>query len=309
MIAVMEKKRTKTRTSPRRVLDGLTAAERRQYSRIPELIDYVFHPCLESADTEEELFGPGASPVDVPQWEQFMETPEDVRLARKTRSSLSRGDEEMLFLRYNYARYRLAMLLAAQRRRKSIPRAREMMRWHGRVLAARSDLVTANMGLVPAMAKRTRIPHVDLPELISEGNMALLRSVEKFDVSRGFKFSTYACRAILKGFNRLASKTLRYRSYFPIEYDPEMEKSDYDVMKHEMALAESVQELQAVLADNRADLTDMEERIIRERFALDDGERKRTLAEVGRKVGLTNERVRQVQNVALGKLRTKLMGV
>jgi len=88
-----------------------------------------------------------------------------------------------------------------------------------------------------------------------------------------------------------------------------MERSDYDVMKHEMAHAESVQELQAILADNRADLTDLEETIVRERFALDNGEKKRTLAEVGEKVGLTNERVRQVQNVALGKLRTTLMGV
>ena len=197
MTAVMEKKRTKTRTPPRRVLDGLTDAERTQYSRIPESIDYVFHPCFESADTEEELFGPDAEPVDVPQWVQFVEMPEDVQSGRKARTSLSRDEEQMLFLRYNYARYRLAMLLAAQRRKKSILRAREIMNWHGRVLAARSDLVTANMGLVPAMTKRTRIPGVDLPELISEGNMAVLRSVEKFDVSRGFKFSTYACRAIL----------------------------------------------------------------------------------------------------------------
>jgi len=309
MIAVREKRDSKRRRPPRPVLDGLTVAERRQYSGIPESIDYVFHPYFELTDTEEELFGPGAEPVDVPQWVQFVEVPEDIRSARKTRTSLTRDEEQTLFLRYNYARYRLAMLLAAQRRRKSIPRAREMMSWHGRVLAARSDLVTANMGLVLAMAKRTRIPGVDLPELISEGNMALLRSVEKFDVSRGFKFSTYACRAILKGFSRLAGKTLRYRSCFPVGYDPEMERSDYDVMKHEMAHAESVQELQAILADNRADLTDLEETIVRERFALDNGEKKRTLAEVGEKVGLTNERVRQVQNVALGKLRTTLMGV
>jgi len=306
MIAVREKWNTKKRRSRRRVLEGLTAAERHLYGAIPESIDFVFHPCFELPGAEADMFGPAAPPVEVPRWVQFVEVPDDVRAAQKTRTSLTGDEEQTLFLRYNYARYRLAGLIGAQQRRRTIQRARDMITWHSRVLAARTDLVTANMGLVLAMAKRTRIPNVDLPELVSEGNMALLRSVEKFDVSRGFKFSTYACRAILKGFNRLASKTIRYRSYFPVEYDPEMEKSDYDVMKHEMAHAESVQELQAILTDNRAELTDLEASVVRQRFAL-DGKKKHTLAEVGQKVGLTNERVRQVQNVALEKLRSTLM--
>lgn len=307
MIAIREKRAIKPYKLRQKPIPGLSDEERRRYEEIPESIDFVFHPCFELAVTEAELFGQAARPVDVPQWVQFVEVPEDVHAAQKTRTSLGKDDEQMLFLRYNYARYRLAKLLEAQRRRRSGARAREMIAWHDRVMAVRSDLVTANMGLVLAMTKRTRIPGVDLPELISEGNMALLRSVEKFDVLRGFKFSTYACRAILKGFNRLASKTIRYRTRFPVEYEPEMEKSDYDVMRHEMAHAESVEDLQGILLDNRADLTGLEAEIVRERFAIDAGGKKRTLAEVGRKVGLTNERVRQVQNVALGKLRTAMM--
>ena len=70
------------------------------------------------------------------------------------------------------------------------------------------------MPLVLAMVRRIRMPMVEFVDLISEGNKALLRSVEKFDVSRGFKFSTYACRAILKGFSRLATKTGSYRQHF-----------------------------------------------------------------------------------------------
>ncbi len=307
MIATRETRAAKKSKLRRKPLTGLTEAESVLYDQIPDSIDYVPHSCFELAATAAELFGPAAKAVDVPEWVQFVEVPEDMRMAKKTRTALNKDEEHVLFLRYNYARYRLANLLTAQRRRRSRARARQMVCWHACVKTTRSDLVTANMGLVLAMAKRTRIPNVDLPELISEGNMALLRSVEKFDISRGFKFSTYACRAILKGFNRLASKTIRYRSYFPVEYDPELEKSDYDVMKHEMAHAESMQELHGILRDNRADLTDLESTIVRERFALEAGGRKRTLAEVGRKVGLTNERVRQVQNVALGKLRTVLM--
>ena len=49
-----------------------------------------------------------------------------------------------------------------------------------------------------------RLGDVDFAEVVSEGNMALIRAVDKFNVERGFKFSTYACRAILKAFSRTA---------------------------------------------------------------------------------------------------------
>jgi RNA polymerase primary sigma factor len=51
--------------------------------------------------------------------------------------------------------------------------------------------------------------------------------VEKFDCSRGFKFSTYSCRAILKSFSRVAMRASRYRGKFPAEFDPAMERSDF----------------------------------------------------------------------------------
>ena len=162
------------------------------------------------------------------------------------------------------------------------------------------------MALVVAMAKRTRIPNVEFPELVSEGNMALLRSVDKFDVSRGFKFSTYACRAILKSFNRLATNTSRYHQHFPTEFDPELEQSDYDVEKHQMQRDDSVEALREILARNKAELSDVERTVVMERFAIGTGGKGRTLSEVGRVVGLTNERVRQIQNSALAKIRAVL---
>ena len=136
--------------------------------------------------------------------------------------------------------------------------------------------------------------------------MALLRAIEKFDVSRGFKFSTYACRAILKGFNRMATKTGRYIQRFPTEFDPELERSDYDVLKHQIQQDNAVDDLREVLADNRANLTDVERTVITQRFALDSGDKKKTLSEVGLQVGLTTERVRQIQKKALSKLKATL---
>jgi len=268
--------------------------------------DYVSHPSFNSSTAEQKLFGGQAEAIEVPHWTHFPEVPEDIQSMRTARTTLSPKDEAKLFLRYNYARYRLSRLAEAQQRRHSARRARQMRLWHKRAMRARSDLVRANMALVLAMAKRTRIPNVEFSELVSEGNMALLRSVEKFDVSRGFKFSTYACRAILKSFNRLATKTGRYRQHFPTEFDPEMERSDYDVMKHDIQREDSIDALREILANNRANLSETERVIVMERFALASRGKGMTLAEVGRMVGLTNERVRQIQNMALAKIKAVL---
>ena len=300
------KQREPAGPAPVRFLARLTDAERRLYERIPQKVDYIEHPSFASLSMEEGLFGAGAEKIEIPIWTSFPEAKEDLakRAARRTR--LNAADEAKMFLKYNYARYRLGKLVAAQNKRKSASRAKQMVLWFKRALHARANLVRANMALVLAMAKRTRIPSVEFSELISEGNMALLRSVEKFDVSRGFKFSTYACRAILKSFNRLATKTGRYRQRFPTEYDPKLERSDYDVKKHDMRHKDSLDSLRDILAQNSARLTDLERTIVLKRFNIGGRGKGRTLAEVGEIVGLTNERVRQIQNLALCKIRVVL---
>ena len=283
----------------------LDAEQRRVYERIPEKIDYVDNEAFDAPEAEEKFFGPGAA-VYVAAWTHFPEVPDDNVVAKSRRRALSREDEARLFLRYNYARRRLRGLTGPQKRRPTARRAVEMVQWFTGVMKCRADLVRANLALVLAMARRTRIPNVEFGEIVSEGNMALLRSIEKFDVSRGFKFSTYGCRAILKSFNRLASKTGRYRERFPVEFDPSMEQSDYDEKKHQMQRDDSVEALREILDQNRADLSDVERRIVQERFALGGRSKRRTLAEVGKLVGLTNERVRQLQISALAKIRTAL---
>jgi RNA polymerase sigma factor (sigma-70 family) len=287
-------------------LAHLTDEELSTYQQIPPVMDYVPHRSFSSPDAEQDLFGPEAEKIEVPPWTHFPEVAEEVRHTRDGRMTLGAHKEATLFLRYNYARYRLSGLIDAQRRRGALARARQMLTWYARAMDARAALVRANMALVLAMARRTRIPNVEFGELISEGNMALLRSIEKFDVSRGFKFSTYGCRAVLKSFNRLATKTGRYRQRFPAEFDPDMERSDYDVKKHQMQREDSVDAVREILVKNRARLSGVERTIILERFAIASRGKRRTLAEVGRMVGLTNERVRQIQNLALSKIRAAL---
>ncbi len=294
-----------TRTQHNDFTARLEGHELELYRAIPETVDYVSHPSFELAATEAQLFGADAREVAVDDWLHHVDEPDDVYAHANRTRRLSTADEQLLFLRYNYARYRLSLLVEAQRRRRSLSRAREMIKWYQRARQVQSDLVNANLALVLAMARRTKVPGVDLTDLVSEGNMALLRSIDKFDASRGFKLSTYACRAILKSFNRLATKTGKYRSHFPVEYDPELEKSDYDVMKHDLAEEDLLDSLKTALDENTAGLTELEHDVVRRRYGFETG-KKQTLAVVADHVGLTNERVRQVQIRALDKLRAAL---
>src|SRR5688572_33039112 len=154
------------------------------------------------------------------------------------------------------------------------------------------------------MAKRTRLGDVDFAEIVSEGNMALIRAVDKFNVDRGFKFSTYACRAILKAFSRTAMKSSRHKMRFPVEFEPDMEKSDWSDRKRDMVEEDCIDELKQIVDRNLADLSNVEETVIRRRFNLQQqDDSPMTLEEVGSVIGVTKERVRQIQNKALAKIR------
>jgi len=289
-----------------RVPRGLTGEALESYLRIPLDTRYVANPSFEDPDIVERLFGSEAEQVYVPAWRCPPEVPEGPLSNTDRPIKLTARQEAVLFLRYNYARWRLQQLIDQQRRRCCLSRAVEMVLWHQRVLRSCGELVGANMALVLAMAKRANIPSVEFSELASEGNMALLRSVEKFDVARGFKFSTYACRAILKGFNRLASRHGRYRRRFPMEFDADMQKPDLMASKHQRQWEESVQALRQILSCNLAAMTDLERRIVMFRFGLATEGDRMTLSDIGNKVGFSNERVRQILNGSLQKLRESL---
>jgi len=284
----------------------LTEEEGRTYRRIPAQVDYVPHPAFSSAHVTRDLFGEEAGEIRVPTWQWPAEVGAPFRGAAPAAVRLGPEQERTLFLRYNYARYRLSCLLPAQHRRYSASRAREMVLWWRRALKARSDLVRANLPLVLAMAKRTRVTDVEFAELASEGNMALLRSIEKFDASRGLKFSTYACRAVLKSFHRLAQREGRQRHRFTNTSGGEFLQPDPAPDKHDRQWEDSIYAIRRILAENLAALSDLERQILTYRFGLATGQRGLTLAQIGEKVGFSNERVRQILKVALRKLRVSL---
>jgi RNA polymerase sigma factor (sigma-70 family) len=220
---------------------------------------------------------------------------------------LMKGQEEkLMFLRFNFSKRRLTQLQKIIKREGlTRERAELFLEWHRKFEHFREYLVRTNLALVLAMAKRTRLGDVDFAEVVSEGNMALIRAVDKFNVDRGFKFSTYACRAILKAFSRTALKASRHRTRFPVEFEPDMEKSDWTDRKRDIVEEDCIDELKQIVDRNLADLSNVEETVIRRRFNWQQQEESPlTLEEVGQIIGVTKERVRQIQNKALAKIRT-----
>jgi len=266
-------------------------------------------PLFKQRGIEKELFTFDKEPV-LPMTSWYQPTREDLLDSAVTGAPqlMSAKEERIMFLRFNFAKRKLIQL-QNRVKRDGLTRetAEEVVEWHRRFEHFREYLVRTNLALVLAMAKRVRLGDVDFAEVVSEGNMALIRAVEKFNVERGFKFSTYACRAILKAFSRTALKSNRYRSRFPVEFEPDLEKSDWSDKKRDQVEEECIDELKTIVDKNMADLSDVEQTVIRRRFNWQEAESTPlTLEQVGKIIGVTKERVRQIQNKALAKIKAKM---
>lgn len=225
---------------------------------------------------------------------------------------LTAAQERVIFAQLNYARFRGAKVQRkAAREELSAAIARDLLKWHTTAERIRKQIAESNLALVLAMAKRVRSADLDFGDLISEGNMALLRAVDKFDFSRGFKFSTYGCRAILKAYSRLGIKTQKYRQHFPVEFDPELERADHIGEIRSSRESDDIQEVKNVFQSDRAGLSDIERTVIFHRYGLDRpvNSSQLTLEQVGIILGVTKERVRQIQNKALEKIRLAIVSM
>jgi RNA polymerase sigma factor RpoD-like protein len=231
---------------------------------------------------------------------------------------------------------------------------------------ARDHMISANLRLVVANAKKYMNRGLGFLDLIQEGNAGLMRAVDKFEWQRGFKFSTYATWWIRQALQRAIadqSRTIRVPVHMTetmqrvnrttreltvelgreptsaevaakLSEDPrwaitperveEVKRYGRTPISLETPIGEDGDtELGALIEDDSAvspldaatsqllreqvdrvldSLEGREQRVIRLRFGLDDG-RPRTLEEVGNEFGLTRERIRQIESMALRKLR------
>lgn len=310
------RKRVGTRTprtalNPRdkQIVDAILEAEK---------YDFIDHELLHKRNAEKLIFddAPEIGTPDTSWYHPVMDNLSEIKIQKSEGQVILTGAEEaVIFTQFNYCRFVVSNLrteLLAAKRFSSV-KAAKMLKWHRKAEFYRDKISNINLALVLAMAKRTRMSEVDFADLVSEGNMALLRAVDKFDVSRGFKFSTYACRAILKAFSRTGVKLSKYRQLFPAEFDPKLERSDFMDRKRVGHKDDCVDEIRTIMRSNRAELTDIEQEVIEHRFGLGkartvEDTKPLTLEQVGKIIGVTKERVRQIQNKALVKIKESLEG-
>ena len=218
---------------------------------------------------------------------------------------LTPSRERALFLKFNFHKYQF---VAARRRLEpQFARARGLDRLDAhlrKATATKNQIVQANLRLVVSVARKHLRPGLSLMELVSEGNLTLMRAVEGFDVHRGHRFSTYATLALMKGFARSAPQMLAARLGGTGGGDETTRRLEalpdarLDSTRQQLFDREHVRHLLSRLDDR-------ERTVLLAHYGLGGPEAvSETYEQVGERLGLSKQRVRQIEQSALAKLRT-----
>jgi len=216
---------------------------------------------------------------------------------------LTREQEVHLFRKFNYLKYKASVLRGQLESTRAKQRLLDKIeRLYEAAVVVKNQILRANLRLVVSIAKRYVRPGNDLWELISDGNVSLIKAVEKFDFARGNKISTYASWAIMRNFARTIPTEQRHQDRFRTSHHETLSVSqEYrsDPQEQETAQRQQVAQVEKMLSR----LDEREQRIVMCRFGLLPGHEPKTLEEIGAEMGVSKERIRQIQTRALDKLR------
>jgi RNA polymerase sigma factor (sigma-70 family) len=217
-------------------------------------------------------------------------------------SLLTPAKERALFLKFNLHKYQFA-----QARRKLDPqfaRSRQLneLEQHLRkAIDTKNAIVRANLRLVVSVARKHLRPWLSLMELISDGNLILMRAVDSFDVHKGYRFSTYATLALMKGYARsvplmkaTAAGTMGLEDDLLLQVPDAPSEIDRSLAARD--------ELQTLLGR----LSSREREVILSHYGVSmEGQTRQPVSydELGERLGLSKQRIRQIEQSAMEKLR------
>lgn len=308
-VDTLAKRFRRNRTSMYRVINDVRAQR-----LLDQPLEYIYHPSFDEPALEAEILAsmPGADEFDAQRG--LMRVPKDAPPELASLYAwplLSKDQEQHLFRQMNFLKYKASKLRArlmlptgkidpARARTDELDRIEALQK---RAAAIKERLINCNMRLVISIAKKHAAQTDNFFELQSDGNMSLMRAVEKFDYSRGNKFSTYASWAIMKNFARSIPDEKHRRERYLTGHEELFEVAP-DTRSNEQECV-STQEQAAVRVNRLLEYLEPREReIIRMRAGLDNHSENMTLEEIGKQLGITKERVRQLNVRIMAKLRS-----
>jgi RNA polymerase sigma factor (sigma-70 family) len=287
---------------------------RRAKALLARKIEFVASDEFTEHDVKERII---AKPIDKPE-KSVLSNVEPVKLTGSSLSEylhtltdapvLNREQEVDLFRRYNYLKFLACQNLAGIKPAKaSGTLLRQIESYLAQADEIKRRIIEANLRLVVNIARKHTLSGANLLDLVSEGNISLMNAVEKFDYSRGFRFSTFASWTITKDYARKipnqvgrlgkAAKTSLANIHREMKTEDAADFAAIERAHHSLA---------QVIKEN---LTEREQYVIMNRFGLVGPpirKETKTLVQIGRELNLSKERIRQIELVALQKLRQSL---
>lgn len=306
-VETLAKRYQRTRTSVYRAINEVRAQR-----LLEQPLDYIDHPDFADPTKDADILGPMPNIEEYESQRHSMKAPRDVppELAPCYENPLlSRSQEQHLFRKMNYLKFKASQIREQMCKDGEVDPSlvktqllNDLEELQDQASDVKEQLINANMRLVVNIARKHSQQSDNFFELLSDGNMSLIRAVEKFDAARGFKFSTYASWAIMKNFARTIPDEKHRRERFVTGHDEVFEVApDNRTDEHEAVASKE----RATVNINRLldKLEPREREIIRMRAGLDSHAKGMTLEEIGQAFGITKERVRQLNARAMKKLR------
>jgi len=238
------------------------------------------------------------------------EKPEDTRVPRDLPAYLqdlyrtpllTPPQERALFLKFHFHKFQF--VTARRQLEPQFARGRDIgvLEDHLRhATDVKNQIIRANLRLVVSIARKHLRPNLSLMELISEGNMTLMRAVESFDIHKGNRFSTYATLALMKGFARSVPQMLagqRGGGAADVAALANIVDTRLGSMPDRFVAREEVGRL-------LTQLNDRERMVVLSQYGIEGAPVARE--DLTRRLGVTPQQLRQIEKNAMAKLRTAI---
>ncbi|MCA9004694.1 MAG: sigma-70 family RNA polymerase sigma factor [Planctomycetaceae bacterium] len=275
-------------------------------------IEFISNPCFGDPDAESDI-------LDNSDISSHRAPFDETRPAGSSGSSttisrlcnaevLSAEEERVLFRRLNYLKFK-----ANQHRSQLDPEwvteneldLIEQLLHQAELV--RDEILRRNMRLIVSIVKKCTTTGVSFDELFSDGCLTLLKAIDKFDYARGFRFSTYAYHAISNYAYRKIANRRKERTRYK-QLPPERSMEEAGAVKNPLMGTATWDELSELLNESIHTLDEREQVIVKSRFALGKHRKILTFQKLADQLGISKERVRQLEQRAVAKLRAVAEG-